>query len=151
MPCDEFSPDGARWRDHSLVDANRQIARFFQRHRPLPRSWAREPTRVALRCASHARPPARLQADERGARSASRAVTPSAHGGILALSNSHVQVAHGAFEDPVHLLHLEAWTISAHTGGWAHSENRGATWSTGLGPAANSVAERTTDDHHAQE
>ena len=69
----------------------------------------------------------------------SRAISPDAHGGILALSNTHVHVVHDAFAEPQALLHVDPYTIQGHPGGWLHSADGGSTWHDGLGRAASAV------------
>ena len=146
MACTEVAPQGARWRAQSLVEANRQIARFLEARDPTPRPWNLEPTVAELSLAPRARPPDRRADDVAAARSAARAASPDAHGGILGLANTHVHVVHDAFAPPAHILHVDPATIQNHAGGWLHSHDGGATWRDGLGPAAANVRSRDLDE-----
>jgi len=142
MACDAVAPAGARWRAQSLVEANRQIAAFLLRHDPRPPPWRERPTTVSVSVAAGARPPSRARDDARAERAAARNVAPDAHGGILALSQTHVHVVHGAFAPPAHILRVDRATIAGHAGGWLHSNDAGASWDPGLGGAAAAVRDR---------
>lgn len=132
MPCTEMSPDGARWRAHSLADANRQIAHFLDRHDPCPPDFClRETTAEVVLANPAALSASRRRDDDRAARSARQALAPDAHGGVLALANTHVHVVHAPFQRATNLLHLEPWTIAGHPGGWIHSTDGGSTWNIG--------------------
>lgn len=132
MRCADDSADGYRWRAHSLAGPQLQIARFLDRHDPVPPDFCLEATTADLALNNpHALSRARVDDDARAALSARRALAPDARGAVLALANTHVHVAHAPFEHPTNLLHLEPWTIRGHPGGWIHSTNGGSTWDLG--------------------
>ena len=88
-PVTEFLSGGVRWRARTLAEGDRQICRFLARRAPAPDAWRLAPTSCSL---AYDAPPQRRRDDDRGARSAHRSIRPDAHGGVLALADTRVQV-----------------------------------------------------------
>ena len=136
-PVTEFLSGGVRWRARTLAEGDRQICRFLARRAPAPDAWRLAPTSCSL---AYDAPPQRRRDDDRGARSAHRSIRPDAHGGVLALADTRVQVIHASFAAPRRILHAEPHVVQGHPGGWLSSDdNAGASWSVGLGSAADLI------------
>lgn len=140
----EFLSGGVRWRARTLSDGDRQICRFLSRRAPQPEAWRLAPTCASL---AYAAPQQRRRDDMNAARSAHRSVRPDAHGGVLALADTRVQVIHASFAPPRRILHAEPHVVQGHPGGWlAADDHAGASWSLGLGSAEDVVGRGFDDD-----
>ena len=133
-PVTEFLSGGVRWRARTLAEGDRQICRFLARRAPAPDAWRLAPTSCSL---AYDAPPQRRRDDDRGARSAHRSIRPDAHGGVLALADTRVQVIHASFAAPRRILHAEPHVVQGHPGGWLWEED--GSWSVGRGSAADIV------------